>query len=76
MLVKIEEAREILESKGEREALRFASRLKCLGEARDDIQKAYSALSNPRFYQQLGLDPDTLVKQGIARLKQLIATNS
>lgn len=72
VLYKLEQAAEVYKSRGPIAALKFASKLNCLGDSRDAIQKASSAQSNPGFYRELGYDPDQLVTDGIAALLKLI----
>ena len=72
MLAKIKEAEEVLNEYGARSALRFASKLKCLGKYRDDIQKAYSAICHPNFYEGTGQSPNELINKGLDALKKLI----
>lgn len=73
MLVKIQEASEILSRDGELAAIRFASRLKCLGQYRDPVQRAWAAHTNPDFYRGLGEDPTKIVAEGVSALRQLIS---
>lgn len=75
MLFKVIEVEEILTAKGELAALAFASKLNCLGEYRDAIQKGYAASKNPTFYREIGTDPDTLYRSGVEAIHQLIAAN-
>lgn len=51
-------------------AVTFASRFPRLGAQRDAILSAASALLSPRFYKSIGKDPDKLVAEGIAALKE------
>lgn len=51
-------------------ALRIASRFQDLGDHREQITKAWSALRNPEFYRSLGIDPDAATDAGIAALKE------
>lgn len=69
----LEESARLLKTGVEWGALKIASGLKCLGTHRDAIQKAYSALQHPGFYEQLGQDPTQLVHDGIRSLEELIA---
>jgi hypothetical protein len=49
--------------------LRIAARFPRLGEHRDVIARAWAALTNPRFYRELGQDPDACVAAGIAAVR-------
>ena len=51
-------------------ALRIASRFNRLGNQRDAIKRAWDALQNPRFYRQIGIDPDAAVAAGIKALRE------
>ena len=50
-------------------ALRIAARFQRLGEHTEPITRAWAAMTNRAFYEQLGHDPDSLVSAGIAALK-------
>lgn len=75
MLYKLQQTLEILNAKGEHAALRFAAKLGCLGTARDTIQKGASALGNPAFYREIGNDPDRLIQEGIAAMRELLGVS-
>ncbi len=45
-------------------ALRIAARFPKLGEHAAAIQRAHEVYTNPRFYRQLGKDPETLKEAG------------
>ncbi len=51
-------------------AIRFASRFPRLGAHRAAILSASSALLSPDFYKSIGKDPDKLLADGIAALKE------
>jgi len=68
----LEEAARLLKTGVEWGALKIASGLKRLDRHRNAIQKAYSALQHPDFYEQLGQDPTKLVSDGIRSLEELI----
>jgi hypothetical protein len=74
-LAKITELSEVLASRGELPALRFAAKLTCLGDRRDTIQTAWSAHQNPAFYSDLGKNPEDLLQAGFSALRELIAAN-
>lgn len=68
----LQEADRLLRDGRERDALRVASRLKCLGSRRDAIQSAWSSSQNPDFYRSIGRDPDALLSSGLVALRELI----
>jgi hypothetical protein len=49
-------------------ALRIAARFPRLGADKVAIVRAHEAYTNPRFYLQLGLDPETLKQEGMRAL--------
>lgn len=51
-------------------ALKFAAKFPRLGQHRDAILTASSALLAPRFYEGMGRDPQALVAAGVAALKE------
>ena len=51
-----------------RKAISVAARLHRLDKHRVPILDAQGAYTNPRFYQQLGKDPDALIAAGRAAL--------
>ena len=53
-----------------RKALRIASKFQELGEHKVRIQKAWSALMNPDFYEAIGQHPNELVADGVAAIKE------
>ncbi|QMW01489.1 hypothetical protein [Spirosoma foliorum] len=50
-------------------ALKIAASFQRLGEHKEAIEKAASAVSSPNFYRSLGEDIDKLKSDGIAALK-------
>jgi hypothetical protein len=50
-------------------ALSIAAKFPRLGEHKNDIIRGHEAITMPRFYQQLGLDTDELISNGIEALK-------
>jgi hypothetical protein len=50
-------------------ALRIAARFSELGDHGPEIVRAHEAGHNPRFYRQIGKDPDAAIAAGIAALK-------
>ncbi|MEY4952827.1 MAG: hypothetical protein RL299_1251 [Pseudomonadota bacterium] len=51
-------------------ALRIAAHFPQLGDHGARIVRAHEAGHNPRFYRQLGKDPDALILDGVAALKE------
>lgn len=51
-------------------ALRIAARFPQLGSHGPRIVRAHEAGHNPRFYRQIGKDPDALIADGIAALRE------
>lgn len=51
-------------------ALRIAARFPQLGEHGPRIVRAHEAGHNPRFYRQLGKDPEALIADGVAALRE------
>ena len=52
-----------------RQALRIAARFPELGDHKAAIKRGHEAYENGRFYQQIGRDPEALIADGIAALK-------
>ena len=50
-------------------AIRFASKFPRLGEHKEAIMRAASALLSPELYRQMGRDPAQLVAAGVDALK-------
>ena len=51
-------------------ALRLAGTFPKLGDHRDVIKTAHGAITNPRFYAQIGKDPQAMIDAGIVALKE------
>jgi len=54
-------------------ALSLASKFPRLGEHKEQIRLGHEANQNPSFYRQIGKNPDQLVADGIAALKDRYA---
>jgi len=52
-----------------RMALRLAASFGQLGAHKAAIKRAHEAYTNGDFYRQIGKDPDALIAEGIAALK-------
>ena len=51
-------------------ALRIAGGFPRLGEQKERITRAWGALTHPEFYRGLGYEPDTLVADGVAAIRE------
>lgn len=51
-------------------ALRIAAKFPNLGVHAERIQRGWAALTRPGFYVELGCDPDALVADGLAAIKE------
>ena len=54
-------------------ALRLAARFPQLGIEKAAIVRGHECLVNPRFYRQLGTDPEAAVEAGVEALKRRYA---
>ena len=50
-------------------ALKIAAKFHELGDQKDAIMQAHQAITNERFYRQIGKDPDKAIEGGIEALK-------
>ena len=66
---KIDELKALMTAGEWHKAIRFAARFPRLGDERQAIQTAASALLSPGLYRQMGKDPDAMVAEGVAALK-------
>ena len=53
-----------------REAIKIAAGFPHLGEQRDRIQTAWSALRNPDFYREIGVDVDAAVASAVSAIRE------
>ena len=51
-------------------ALSMAAKFPRLGKHKDQIRLGHEANQNPNFYKQIGKNPEQLVQDGIAALKE------
>lgn len=51
-------------------ALRYAANYRHLGPQAVRIRQAYSAYQNQRFYREMGRDVETMIRDGIAAIKE------
>ena len=68
MQKKIDKLRALMDAGDWDAALKLASRFPRLGEQRDDIRRAASALLSPGMYRGMGKDPGALIDAGRAAL--------
>lgn len=52
------------------EAIRLAAKFQQLGEHKEPITRAWQAIQSPEFYRSINQDPDALLAEGIAALKE------
>lgn len=65
-----QEIRALLDAGRMREAILRAAKFRDLGDHRDRILSAREAYERPDFQRQVGKDPDALIADGIAALKE------
>ena len=53
-----------------RAALKLAAGWPRLGAHKAPIERGWAALTNPKFYEEIGKNPDTLVAAGIAAIRE------
>lgn len=70
---KIDRLVQMMRSNAWEEAVKFAAKFPRLGEHRNAILTASSALLSPAFYTSMGKDVDALVRAGIAALQERYA---
>lgn len=73
MVRKSDIVRELVKQKNYRKALAIAKKF-VLGISREEQQKmvrAHECMVNPRFYEQLGIDPEEAIRSGIAVLTHI-----
>ena len=65
---KIDLLHNAMNAKDWKKAVSIAARFPRLGEAKEAIERAQMAYTNPRFLVQLGRDVDTCISNGITAL--------
>ena len=65
MQTKISKLKQLMADGDHHKALKLAASWARLGVHKDAIQRGWAAMSNPRFYRQIGLNPDKLVAVGL-----------
>lgn len=66
---KVDQIKSLLAAGDEAGALRIAARFPHLGEHREVIERAWAAVQHPRFYHEIGQDPDELRRLGVAAVR-------
>lgn len=67
---KIDVLRKLMNAGEWEKAVRFAARFPRLGEHKTVITRAASALLSPSLYRGMGKDPDALLEEAVAALKE------
>jgi hypothetical protein len=67
---KLAQLRRYMRARDYRSALRLAASWPRLGEQTVTIRQGWAAMVHPRFYEQIGRDPDLMVQQGIAAIRE------
>ena len=70
MIRKIDLLRDAMNAGEWKKALSIAAKFPRLGTQRTQILRGHEAYTNPRFYAQIGKDPEHLIAEGIAALKE------
>lgn len=66
---KIDQLRAMMGAGDWEKAIKYAAKFPRLGDERDAILSASSAILSPAFYRSLGLDVEATVRRGIEALK-------
>lgn len=67
---KIDQLRALMAAEQWDKALALAARFQDLGHHKAQIKRGHEARTNGRFYAQIGKDPEQLIAEGIAALKE------
>jgi hypothetical protein len=67
---KIDLLRDAMSKNDWKRALSIAAKFPRLGEHKEQIIRGHEAYTNPRFYSQLGREPEHLIAEGIDALKE------
>ena len=70
LLTTVEKIRAALDAEDGVGALRLAKGMVRLGIQKDAIERGWAAHTNPDFYRSLHCNPDALVSQGIAAVRE------
>lgn len=70
MIKKIDTLRELMRTNQWHKAIKFAAKFPRLGQHKDRILAASSALLSPYFYISIGKNPEIIIQDGIAALKE------
>ena len=74
MKTKLAQLLEFMKAENWHEALRLANSFGRLGDQKADITRAWNAIQNPGFYEDIGQNPQELVKTGVMALKSRYLT--
>lgn len=69
-MTQLSQLKQFMKEGNHRAALKLAAGWSRLGEHKKQIQQGWSALQNPKFYKEIGKDPDKLVECGIQSIRE------
>jgi len=67
-MTKLEELKQLIETNQYDKAIKMAAKFPRLGEERNAILSASSALLSPETYRAMGKDPETVIQDGITAI--------
>ena len=70
MQTKLSKLKGFMAAGDHRSALKLAAAFPQLGTHKADIQRGWAAMSNPRFYREIGESPDKLISQGLGAIRK------
>lgn len=70
MIKKIDILRDAMSVNDWKKALSIAAKFPRLGNHKTDIIRAHEAMTCPRFYEQIGMNPEDIINAGISALKE------
>jgi len=70
MIKKIDVLRKLMQNNEWHKAIKFAAKFPRLDQHKDRILAASSALLSPSFYISIGKNPELVIQDGIAALKE------
>ena len=70
MIKKIDVLRKLMQNNEWHKAIKFAAKFPRLDKHKDRILAASSALLSPGFYISIGKNPELIIQDGIAALKE------
>ena len=68
MIKKIDQLRDAMNANDWKKALSIAAKFPRLGNHKIEIIRAHEAITRPRFYEQIGMNPDEIINTGISAL--------